>query len=305
MVIARVAGAIVTLLIASAVIFVAIELLPGDPGVNALGRDASPERIAALREELDLDRPVVVRYADWLAGVVQLDLGRSAINDVPVTELVGDRLSNTLLLLLLTMLVLLPLALGLGTLSALRQRSKVDLSIQLVTLAAVALPEFVVGVTLVVAFAVHWNVFPAVSLTVSPSSVVLPVATLVILGTGYTIRMVRAGVLEVLDRDYVAMARLKGMPEHLVIVRHVLPNALGPTLHTVALTVAWLAGGVVIVEYLFSYPGVGLGLVDAVASRDFPTVEALALAIAAVYVFGNLAADLFTTLFTPRLRTQL
>lgn len=305
MILGRLVAGIVTLLVASMLIFAATELLPGDVATSALGRDATPERIEALRDELGLDRPAVVRYGDWLAGVVQLDFGRSLVNSVPVTELIGHRLANSGLLLLFTIILLIPLSLFLGTISALRQGRPLDTTIQLATLLGIALPEFVVGVVLALLFAVTWPILPAVSFNVTPASMVLPCATLIVLSLAYTARMVRAGVTEALSSEYVAMARLKGMPERLVVRRHVLPNALGPSFHAFALTIAWLAGGIVIVEYLFAYPGVGQALVDAVTSRDAPTVEALALVVAAVYVIGNLAADVLTVLVTPRLRTEL
>ena len=171
-------------------------------------------------------------------------------------------------------------------------------------MALVALPEFVVGIVLVLAFAIAWPVFPAVTFQVTATGLVLPVATLLMLSLAYTARMVRAGVIEVLSSEYVAMARLKGMPERSVIRHHVLPNAIGPSLHAFALTAAWLAGGVVIVEYLFAYPGIGRLLIDAVTSRDVPMVEAVSLILAAVYVIGNLLADVATILLTPRLRTR-
>jgi peptide/nickel transport system permease protein len=157
---------------------------------------------------------------------------------------------------------------------------------------------------LVLAFAIAWPVLPAVAFQVTPEALVLPVATLLMLSIAYTARMVRAGVIEVLSSEYVAMARLKGMPERSVIRHHVLPNAIGPSLHAFALTAAWLAGGVVIVEYLFAYPGIGRLLIDAVTSRDVPMVEAVSLILAAVYVVGNLLADVATILLTPRLRTR-
>jgi peptide/nickel transport system permease protein len=305
MILGRLAAGVLTLLVASALIFTATQLLPGDLATAALGRDATPQALAQLREQWGLNRPAIVRYGLWLGGIARGDLGTSVINGVPVTQLIGQRLLNSLLLVATTLGLLVPLSLALGIAAALRRGSPFDTLTQLITLATGAMPEFTIGIVLVLVFAIAWPILPAVSFNVSPTSLVLPVATLLLLSLAYTARMVRAGTLEVLGSDYVALARLKGLPEASVIRHHVLPNALGPSVQAFALTAAWLAGGVVIVEYLFDYPGIGQGLVGAVASRDVPTVEALSLILAAVYIVGNLVADLSTVLLTPRLRTQL
>lgn len=299
---------VVTLLFASLVVFLGVELLPGDAATavsSGAGQVATPEELAALRLELGLDRPLFTRYLDWLAGAVVLDFGQSAINQLPVSEILGARLLNTAILVALTLAIILPITLILGVVCALREGGRLDSSIQLVTLTAVALPEFVVGVALILPFAVVWPILPPVSFDVTPASLVLPVATLSLVSLAYTARMIRAGVADVVTEDYVAMARLKGLPERKVIRRHILPNAIGPTLHTLPLTIAWLAGGVVVVEELFAYPGIGTALVDAVGSRDAALVEAVALIIAAIYVIGNVMADIATVVLTPRLRTEV
>jgi peptide/nickel transport system permease protein len=304
LILGRIAAGAATLLVASALIFTATQLLPGDLATAALGRDATPDAVKQLRERLGLDRPAVLRYGDWLNGIAHLDLGKSAVNGVRVSSTIAQPLRNSALLVAITLGLLMPLSLLLGTAAALRRGSFFDIGSQLVTVALVALPEFVVGIVLVLAFAIAWPVLPAVAFQVTPEALVLPVATLLMLSIAYTARMVRAGVIEVLSSEYVAMARLKGMPERSVIRHHVLPNAIGPSLHAFALTAAWLAGGVVIVEYLFAYPGIGRLLIDAVTSRDVPMVEAVSLILAAVYVVGNLLADVATILLTPRLRTR-
>jgi peptide/nickel transport system permease protein len=303
LILGRLAAGFATLLVASVLIFAATQLLPGDLATATLGRDATPAAVEQLRANLGLDRPAALRYVDWLDGIVHLDLGRSAINGVRVSTTIAQPLRNTAILLSVTLALLVPLSLLLGTFSALRRDSLFDVSAQLVTVALVALPEFVVGIVLVLVLAIGWPIFPAVAFHVTPASLVLPVATLLLLSLAYTARMVRAGVIEALSSEYVAMARLKGLPEHRVIRHHVLPNAIGPSLHAFALTAAWLAGGIVIVEYLFAYPGIGSLLIDAVTSRDVPMVEAVALILAAVYIIGNLLADIATILLTPRLRT--
>jgi peptide/nickel transport system permease protein len=303
-VLGRLLAAVGTLVIVSMLIFAATEILPGDPATAALGRDATPQRVERLREQLHLDRPVVERYGDWAWGLLHGDLGRSAVNGAGVADQVGDRLRNSALLLLVTLAALVPLSLLLGVVAALREGSRLDTVTQVVTVTGMAVPEFVVGAGLIVLFGIVWPILPAVSITVSATTLVLPAVALVFLSVAYTARMVRAGVIEVLHSEHVAMARLKGLSERKVIRRHVLPNALGPATHALALTIAYLAGGVVIIEYLFGYPGIGGALVDAVSSRDAPTIEALTLIIAAVYIVGNLLADVTTILLTPRLRTQ-
>lgn len=305
LIVSRLAGGLLTLLVASILIFAIVEILPGDAATAFLGRDASDEAAAALRAEFGLDRPVTVRYAEWISGFVRGDLGRSVANDVPVSELIGERLANSAILGIVTFALLVPLSLLVGTIAALRQGSRLDTTIQVVTLATAALPEFVVGIGLILVFVYAWPVLPAVSLEVTPTSLILPTASLLLVALAFTARMVRAGVIEVLQSDHVVMARLKGVPERLVIRRHVLPNALVPAGQALVLTAAWMTGGIVIVEFLFGYPGIGEGFVQAVSSRDAATVESLTLILVAIYVVANLASDVFAVLVTPRLRTQV
>jgi peptide/nickel transport system permease protein len=305
MIVKRVTVGIVTLWIASVLIFVAMNVLPGNAATAALGRQVTPQAQQLLSRELGLNQPVIVRYGHWAWGVLHGQLGKSAVNSVPVTSLIGEPLVHTGILLLVTLVFLVPLALLLGIGGALAKRGGIDAAVQAVMLVFAAVPEFVVGTVLILLFAILWPVLPSVALTVSPSTLALPVATLLLVSLGYLARMVRAGVRNVLDSPHVAMARLKGLPETKVIRRHVLPNCLGPSAQALAATIAWLAGGVVIVEELFGYPGMGQALVDAVQSRDAPTVEALTLLIAGVYIVGNLAADLVSILSTPRLRARL
>jgi peptide/nickel transport system permease protein len=301
----RLAGGLLTLLVASILIFAVVEVLPGDAATAFLGRDASEESVAALREEFGLNRPVTVRYLEWISGFASGDLGSSVANGVPVSQLIGDRLLNSAVLGLLTFALLVPLSLFIGTITALRRGSKLDTGIQVVTLATAALPEFVVGIGLIFVFVYLWPVLPAVSLEISPSALILPTASLLLVALAFTARMVRAGVIDVLQSDHVAMARLKGVPERLVIRRHVLPNALVPAAQALVLTAAWMAGGIVIIEFLFGYPGIGEGFVQAVSSRDAATVESLTLILVGIYVVANLVSDVFAVLVTPRLRTQV
>ena len=284
LIVIRLLGGVATLFAASILIFVTVELLPGDAATAFLGRERSPEAVAAVRKQFGLDRPLSVRYADWISGAVQGDLGRSVANNVPVTQLIGARFGRSAILVSITLALLVPLSLAVGTIAALRQGSKLDASIQLATLATAVLPEFVVGIVFILLFAFLWHLLPAVSLEVSATSLILPTASLLVVSFAYTARMVRAGVIGVLQSEYVDMARLKGMPERLVIRRHVLPNSLVPSVQAFALTAAWMPGGIVIIESLFGYPGIGQGLVQAILTTDVYNVLAIAMLMGALFV---------------------
>jgi peptide/nickel transport system permease protein len=277
---------LVTLWITSVIIFAATQALPGDAARSILGRSATPESLATLRAQLGLDKPVLTQYWEWISGVFTGDLGTSLANSLPVTDVVGERLVYTLFLLLIA-----------GA----------------ITLGLVALPEFVVGITLAVIFSTTvFHILPSVIVTEPgsrpwqyPKELVLPVITLIIAVVPYTARIMRASTVEILESDYVEMARLKGLSERRVLWRHAVPNALAPTFQVAALNLAYLAGGIVVVEAVFNYPGIGLLLVESVRARDMPTVQAIALFIAALYVVLNLLADVATILVSPRLRTSL
>lgn len=297
----------------SIVVFAATQALPGDPARAILGRSATPASLAALRARLHLDRPVLDQYWSWVTGLLHGNLGTSLSNPEPVSKLLGDRLGNSAFLVLLSGVISIPLSIALGAYSALKRDGVLDTSLSILTLLLAALPEFVVGVTLVFVFAtVAFTVLPAVTI-INPGSgawdnltgMVLPTATLVIAVTPYIVRIMRASMIEVLESDYVEMARLKGLPERTVILRHALPNALGPTFQVIAINLAYLAGGVIVTEYVFNYAGIGSALVDAVNNHDMPVVQALAMLIAAVYVVLNVIADIATILVTPRMRTRL
>lgn len=302
---------LIVLFVVSLLVFAASLLLPGDAAQAILGRTASPDRLAALREQLHLDQPAYQRYLSWLGDLFTGSLGESLANGQPVAELVGQRTANSGVLLLCSAVIATPVSIIAGTWSALRRGRTVDNVVSTGTLVLAALPEFVVGILLILFFSttvLHW--FPAVALVdesrslFSQSAVlVLPTLTLVLAVSPYIIRMMRATMLEVLDSEFVQQARLKGLPERVVLVRHALPNAIGPVAQVIALQLAWLAGGVVVVEYLFRFPGIGQGLVDAVTNRDLPTLQALVMLIAFVYVLCNLLADVVSILSNPRLRT--
>lgn len=313
MIVRRLVVSIVVLWIVSLLVFIATLLLPGDPARAILGQGATPERLAALREQLHLDQPAWEQYAHWLGGLFRGDLGISAATQSSVNALLGDRVVASLLLMLLAAVISLPVALLIGTWSAMRRDRAADHAISGVTLVLAALPEFVVGIIVVVLFSTSvFRLLPSVTLTrpgdpvwTEPAQLVLPVLTLVIAVTPYITRMMRSTMIEVLDSPYVEMSRLKGLPERTVIWRHAVPHAIGPVAQVVAIQLAWLAGGVVVVEFLFRYPGVGQALIDAVNNRDVQVVQAVTIIVAGVYIVVNLLADVVGILTNPKLRTGM
>ena len=310
----RILLGLLTLLLVSVVVFLATQLLPSDPARAVLGRNATPESLAALRQQLHLDRPALTQYLDWLGGLLRGDLGHSlAARGEPVSSLIGKRIENSAFLMLLAAAVSVPLSVLVGAVAARRRDRPFDHVSSIVLLALAAVPEFVVGIALVVLLATAvFNVLPAVSLIPPQDApwahlkeLVLPTIALVVAVMPYIARIMRASMVEVLESDYVEMARLKGLREGPVLWRHALPNAVAPAIQVTALNLAYLAGGIVVVERVFAYPGIGNTFVDAVANRDLPVVQALAILIAAAYVVLNLLADVATILVIPRLRTSI
>ncbi len=307
----RIALGILTLWLVSLVVFAAVIALPGDAATAILGKEATPDRVAALREQLHLNESVVSQYLHWLGGLLSGDLGTSAATQQAVSKLLSDRVANSAFLVLVASLVAIPLSIALGVWMAMRRDRPVDHVGSTITLVLAALPEFVIGILLILLFATGvFHLFPAVSLLPpgtkaweDPKVVVLPAATLVLAVTPYISRIMRGSMVEVLESEYVTMARLKGLAERHVIWRHAVPNAIVPAIQVAALQLAWMAGGIVVVEYVFSYPGIGAALVDAVANRDMPVVQTVTMLAAGVYVGLNLLADLATILVTPKLRT--
>lgn len=307
----RIALGVLTLWLVSLVVFAAVLALPGDAATAMLGREATPDRVAALRAQLHLDDSVISQYWQWLSGILTGDLGISAATQEPVGDLLSDRVANSVFLVLIASAVALPLSLLLGVWTAMKRDRAVDHVLSTTTLVLAALPEFVIGIALILVFATGlFSVLPAVSLLPpgtqaweDPSVVVLPAATLVLAVTPYISRIMRGSMIEVLESEYVTMARLKGLPERTVIWRHAVPNAIVPAIQVSALQLAWMAGGVVVVEFVFAYPGIGAAFVDAVANRDMPVVQAVTMLAAGLYVGLNLLADIATILVTPKLRT--
>lgn len=300
---------VLTLFVVSLIIFFAVEALPGDPATQILGQGATEENLAALRERLGLNQNVFVRYFGWLGGALQGDWGISFANDRPVGEQIGPRFANTLWLAGYAAVIAVPTAIILGICAALFRNSIFDRVSNALALVSISSPEFFIGYILVLFFAVKVRMFPAISSVTSGMSffdrveaTTLPAVTMALVVTAYMMRMTRAAIINLLASPYIEMARLKGVPNGKVIVRHALPNALAPIINVVALNLAYLITGVVLVEVVFVYPGVGQLLVDGVSKRDFPIVQACCLIFAATFILFNLLADVGSILSNPRLR---
>ncbi|SMH43606.1 ABC transporter permease [Maritimibacter sp. HL-12] len=309
LVLKRLGYGLLTLLVVSILIFFAVELLPGDVAQQILGQGATPDTVAALRDQLGLDRPAVVRYLEWLTGAVRGDFGISAVTREPVIDSIGTRFVNTLFLAAYAAVIAVPLAIILGIIVALLRNTVFDRVANVLTLSSISSPEFFLGYVLILFFSVKAGMFPAIaSLSTGMSfgdllqRTFLPALTLVLVVTAHMMRMTRAAIINLLASPYIEMARLKGVPPWKVIVRHALPNAWAPIINVVALNLAYLITGVVLVEVVFVYPGIGQALVDAVSKRDFPVVQACSLIFAATFILLNLAADVGAILTNPRLR---
>lgn len=312
MILKRLAVSVLVLLAVSFVVFVFTLLLPGDPAQAILGQQATPERLEALRSQLGLDQPWWQRYFDWLGGILTGDLGVSAATGGSISALLVERIVNSLVLMAIAAVIAVPLGLALGTWAALRRGRASDTALNTGSMILASLPEFVVGIVLVALFSTTvLQILPSVTMAAPgtrvwefPLQLVLPVAALVLVVVPYMVRMMRQTMTEVLSSGYVEMARLKGVPERQVILRHALPHAIGPVAQVVAMQLAWLAGGIVVIEVLFRYPGIGQAMVDAVNNRDVQVVQTISLLIAAFYVVVNLLADVVGILANPKLRTE-
>ncbi len=289
--------------------FAVSELLPGDVAIFILGQQATPESLAVLRTQLGLNEPAPVRYVTWLAGFVRGDWGRSLALQVPIADLVLSRTANSLVLASLALLVTVPVSIGLGLLAALNNGRAADRLISLVGLSGLALPEFVSGVLLILLFSLTLHLAPAsapIPTGASPLSVlpalILPALTLAVTLFAYISRMTRASAIDVLASDYVRTAVLKGLPLRAVIGRHVLRNALLPTVTVIGAQIGWLVGGLVVVEHLFGYPGLGDLLLFAALNKDVPLLEACVMVVASVYMLSNLGAEVLFGVLNPRIR---
>jgi peptide/nickel transport system permease protein len=302
--------AVFTLLLVSFLIFAVLEILPGDVTTRILGRDATPETIAVLRQQMNLDDPALVRYGRWLWGALQGDFGQSLVSARSVSEVLGPRLVNTAFLSAYAFILYVPLATLPAIIQAIRRDRPVDQALSVLTLVLLSIPDFLLGTLLLLTFVLLIPVLPAMSTVDQTSDFVeylrattLPALTLAIVMAVYAVRMLRDNLIEVLDADYIRMAELRGVPAGRVVWRHALPNALVPTLNVTALNLAYLVGGVVVVEKVFSYPGFGSLLVDSLQLRDFPLIEATILLSASVYIAANFIADACAIILNPKLRT--
>jgi peptide/nickel transport system permease protein len=307
----RFASSLLTLLLVSITIFVIAQLLPGDAAQEALGQSATAEQVAALRHEMGLDRPAYVRYGSWLTGMVGGDPGQSMVANMPVADVISDRLPNSLLLAALTALVAVPVALAIGIGSAMNRGGRIDRALNVVTLSMVAVPEFLVATIAVLIFSVKLRWLPSIALVSDDMTwgdylpgVAMPILTLSVIVIAQMARMTRAAVIDQMDRPYVEMAVLKGVAPVQVVLKHIMPNAIAPIVNAMALSLSYLLGGAVIVETIFNYPGLASLMVNAVTSRDMPLLQACAMIFCAAYLLLMLIADVTAILANPRLRAQ-
>lgn len=308
MVARRLAIGFVTLFMVSLIIFFGVELLPGDFAAAVLGKSGTPETVAALRGRLGLDLPAHIRYLHWLGGMLQGDLGTSLSGDIRIADVLGGRLFNTFFLAAYAAVIAVPLAVSLGIVAALYRNSLLDRAINISTLGAISFPEFFVAYVLVLVFAIQLGWFPSFSQVSLDTPLgerlyvcLLPAVTLTMVTTAHMMRMTRAAIINVLSTPYIEMARLKGIAPWRVIVQHALPNALAPIINVIAVNIAYLIVGVVLVEVVFVYPGLGQLLVDSVSKRDLPVVQVASMIFAATYILLNLLADVLSIVSNPRL----
>lgn len=305
----RLALGLITLWAVSLLIFAGTEILPGDVATAILGQSRTPEAVAAIRASLGLNRPAYIRYGDWLAHFVRGDIGKSLANQRDIAPEIRDRLGNTMFLAGVAACVSVPLSILLGLLAAIRQDSLFDRIVNVVTLTTISFPEFFIGYVLIILFAVKLDWFPSLAMISADmgfwdrlDAVALPATTLVLVVLAHMMRQTRASVLSILASPFIEMAVLKGIPKWRIVVQHALPNALAPIINVVALNLAYLIVGVVVVEVVFVYPGMGQLIVDSVSKRDVPVVQTCGLIFALTYVGLNMIADLFGILSNPRLR---
>ena len=309
LVLKRLASGLVTLLIVTLIVFGGTELLPTDVAEAILGQHATPETVAALREKLNLNRPAYERYFEWLVNFLRGDLGQSLSSGREISELIDGRLQNSLFLAATAAIIAIPLAVGLGLLAALYEGRAADKGLTVSTLLFVSMPDFLIGYFLMLFAAVTMGWFPVLSRFTSGMdfldqlhAIALPCLTLSLVVSAHTMRLTRTAILSIMNQPYIEMAQLKGASRVRTIVHHALPNALAPILNIVLLTLAYLVVGVVIVEAVFNYSGMGRLMVDAVSKRDMPLVQACGLIFASVYVVLNLTADILSVLSNPRRR---
>jgi peptide/nickel transport system permease protein len=305
----RLSFIILSVVLASIIIFIITQLLPGDVASQILGQWATPKALANLREELGLNQPVHVQYLNWFSGFVVGDWGESQVSHVPALPLVLQRLRNSGMLAALAMILYVPLGVVLGTIAALKQNKLIDQIITGTSMAFVGIPEFVIGLILIAIFALELKWLPANS-SIDPGSsfldalpqLILPAITVSLINLGYIARMTRASTIDVLKSDYTRTAELKGLPRLTVLIKHVLRNALLPTVTIVALGIGWLIGGLIVTEAVFGYPGLGRLLVFSIQRNDLILIQACCMVIVLVFGVSNLLADLIYSALNPRIR---
>lgn len=305
----RIALGFVLLFAVSVLIFVGTQILPGDVAQSILGQAATPEALANLRAELGLNEPAYLRYLHWLGGVLTGDLGTALTSGHDISDSIGGRLGNTLFLAACAATIAVPLAILLGLLAVRYQNGPIDKLISALALASTSFPEFFIGYLLIYFFAVKWQFFPGISTVYDGmpfldrlQAVMLPATALTLVVLAHMMRMTRAAILNVMQSAYIETAELKGLKPFDIIRKHALPNAIAPVVNVVMLNLAYLVVGVVVIEVIFVYPGMGQYLVDHVAKRDVPVVQAVGLIFAAVYILLNIVADIASILANPRLR---
>ena len=316
----RIALGVLLVVAVSFLVFIATNLLPGDAAQAMLGNHGTAAQVQEVRHQLGLDRPLLTRYASWAVGMLHGDLGTSltggssalsgGVSGRAVSSVISEPVRNTLVLGLTAVVILVPLSLLLGVIAGIRPNGFLSNVVSGLTLAGLSVPDFVVATLLILFVAVDLHLLPPVSLLspgdsplAHPEILVLPVAALLIVSVGFTTRQIRAGVVRALESEYVEMARLNGVAERTVVLRWALRNALAPSIQTFAQIIQYLLGGVVLIEFVFGYPGIGAGFVQYVTARDLPTVQAVATLLAVVYIGINIVADLLVVIVIPKLRT--
>jgi peptide/nickel transport system permease protein len=301
--------AILTLIAVSILIFAATEVLPGDVASAVLGQGATPETLAVFRAELGLDRPAYIRYFEWFTGAIQGDFGKALTNKRDILKSITPRFENTIFLAGFAAIIAVPLSVTLGILAAINEGKWIDRVVNVVSLAAISVPEFFIAYLLILLFAVKLSIFPSLAtvypdmpLTTKLYAAALPAVTLTMLVAAHMMRMTRSSVLSIMSQPYIEMAFLKGLSRPRVIVRHALPNAAAPIIAVIALNLAYLIVGVVVIEKVFNYPGIGQFMVDGVTKRDLPVVQACGLVFAGAFILLNTFADILSILVNPRLR---
>ncbi len=305
----RVVLGLLTLLAVSILIFAATEILPGDVASAVLGQGATPDTLAQFRHELGLDRPGYVRYLEWFTHAIRGDFGAALTNKRDILTSMTPKFENTLFLAGYAALIAVPLAVGMGIVAAINEGKWIDRVVNIVSLAAISVPEFFIGYLLIFFFAVQLGWFPSLSTVFMDMGfaervhvVALPAITLTLLVTAHMLRMTRSSVLSIMSQPYIEMAFLKGLTRTRVIFVHALPNAAAPIITVIALNLAYLIVGVVVIETVFVYPGIGQFMVDGVTKRDLPVIQACGLVFAGAFIILNTTADVLSILVNPRLR---